>query len=94
MGTRFSHSNVGEQYNGGFCKILLTLNDLFFLIEKKENYFPLKLHFYSYGMFLVVFTTFETLTSRNASYACFGKCVGGNFLEDILWKKFEILKLS
>ena len=36
MGTRFSHSNVGEQYNGGFCKILLTLNDLFFLIEKRN----------------------------------------------------------
>ena len=53
MGTRFSHSNVGEQYNGGFCKILLTLNDLFFLIEKRNmtnsNYI-----FYSYGMFLVV----------------------------------------
>ena len=53
MGTRFLHSNVVEQYNGGFCKILLTLNDLFFLIEKRNmttsNYI-----FYSYGMFLVV----------------------------------------
>ena len=36
MGTRFSHSNV-VQYNGGFCKILLTLNDLYFLIEKKTQ---------------------------------------------------------
>ena len=93
MGTRFSHSNVGEQYNGGFCKILLTLNDLFFLIEKRNmtnsNYIFLLL-WHVFGSF----TTFEILTSRNASYACFGKCVGGNFLEDILWKKFEILKLS
>ena len=53
MGTRFSHSNVGEQYNGGFCKILLTLNDLFFLIEKR-NMTNLITFFYSYGMFLVV----------------------------------------
>ena len=84
MGTRFSHSNV-VQYNGGFCKILLTLNDLYFLIEKNpKRYDPLKFHFYPYSMFLVVYNL------RNINFPKMHRThVLGNALEGIFWRIFR-----